>query len=207
MPGGVRSRSSREKTSSPEVPCIPAYLIFDADYRRKYPCGPALQSAQQPDWALPRRLKQSGYFRKADSLSALAAQLGMSSDTLTATVDRLNEFARTGVDLDFHRGETEIERYYGDARVEPNPCLAPLRRPPFYAIEVHPGEIGTKGGLRTDASARVLTEAGAVIPGLYAFGNCSASVMGRTYPGAGATLSAAATFGYVAARHATARRG
>jgi 3-oxosteroid 1-dehydrogenase len=188
--------------NTPDAPCIPAYLIFDADYRHKYPCGPALQSAQQPDWALPRALKKAGYFKKADTLGALAAQLGIDAEGLSATVARLNEYARTGVDLDFHRGETHIERYYGDERVEPNPCLAPLSKPPFYAIEVNPGEIGTKGGLQTDASARVLAQSGQVIPGLYAFGNCSASVMGRTYPGAGATLSAAATFGYIAAKHA-----
>jgi 3-oxosteroid 1-dehydrogenase len=118
-------------------------------------------------------------------------------------VEGLNRYARSGVDLEFHRGESDIERYYGDERVEPNPCLAAIAKAPFYAIEVFPGEIGTKGGLQTDARARVLDESGAVISGLYAFGNCSASVMGRTYPGAGATLSASAVFGYIAAEQAT----
>jgi 3-oxosteroid 1-dehydrogenase len=188
--------------NTPDAPCVPAYLVFDATYRRNYPCGPALQATQQPDWALPRKL-QHGYFKKADTLEDLAALLDIDAKGLTATVEKLNEYARSGVDLEFHRGETDIERYYGDARVTPNPCLAPLEAPPFYALEVNPGEIGTKGGLQTDASARVLRESGEVIPGLYAFGNCSASVMGRSYPGAGATLSAAATFGYIAARHVT----
>ena len=182
-------------------PCIPAYLIFDATFRKKYPCGPLLPGAQQPDWMLPKRLTQ-GYLRKADTISGLATQLGLDPARLVATVEKVNAYARTGKDLDFHRGETEYDRYYGDAEVRPNPCLAPLETPPFYALVAHPGELGTKGGLSTDAHARVLDGAGAPISGLYAIGNCSASVMGRTYPGAGATLGPACTFGYVAARHA-----
>jgi 3-oxosteroid 1-dehydrogenase len=114
----------------------------------------------------------------------------------------MNEYARTGKDLDFQRGETASEQYYGDANVAPNPCLGPIAKAPFYAIEAYPGELGTKGGLETDADARVLRENGDAIPGLYAIGNCSASVMGHTYPGAGATLGPATTFGYIAARHA-----
>ncbi|GAG45392.1 unnamed protein product, partial [marine sediment metagenome] len=90
----------------------------------------------------------------------------------------------------------------GDEQVEPNACLAPIETPPFYGLEAFPGDLGTKGGLLTDASARVLTEAGEPIPGLYAVGNCSASVMGRTYPGPGSTLGPATTFGFIAARHA-----
>jgi 3-oxosteroid 1-dehydrogenase len=101
------------------------------------------------------------------------------------------------------RGETIYDRYYGDAKVEPNPCLGPIDTAPYYAIEAFPGELGTKGGLTVDARARVLTEAGEAIPGLYAIGNCSASVMGRSYPGAGATIGPATTFGFIAANDAT----
>jgi 3-oxosteroid 1-dehydrogenase len=187
-------------------PCIPAYLIFDATFRKKYPCGPLLPGAQQPDWMLPKRLTQ-GYLRKADTISGLATQLGLDPARLVATVEKVNAYARSGTDLEFHRGETEYDRYYGDAEVKPNPCLAPLETPPFYALIAHPGELGTKGGLSTDVHARVLDGAGAPIAGLYAIGNCSASVMGRTYPGAGATLGPACTFGYVAARHATGAPG
>jgi 3-oxosteroid 1-dehydrogenase len=186
---------------TPEAPAVPASLIFDANFRKKYPCGPLLQATQQPDWALPKALKQ-GYLKKADTLEGLAAQLGIDAEGLKATVAKFNEYARTGVDLDFHRGETVFDRYYGDENVQPNPCLAPLEKPPFYGLEAFAGELGTKGGLCTDASARVLTEAGEPIPGLYATGNCSASVMGHTYPGAGSTLGPGATFGYVAAQHA-----
>jgi 3-oxosteroid 1-dehydrogenase len=186
---------------TPEAPAVPASLIFDANFRKKYPCGPLLQATQQPDWSLPKALKQ-GYLKKADTLEGLAAQLGIDAEGLKATVAKFNEYARTGVDLDFHRGETVFDRYYGDEKVQPNACLAPLEKPPFYGLEAFAGELGTKGGLCTDASARVLTEAGEPIPGLYATGNCSASVMGHTYPGAGSTLGPGTTFGYVAAQHA-----
>jgi 3-oxosteroid 1-dehydrogenase len=186
---------------SPEKPCVPAYLVFDASFRQKYPCGPLLQASQQPDWALPRSLKQ-GYLKKADTLEGLAAELGIGAAGLRESVRKLNEYARTGKDLDFHRGETVFDRYYGDEKIAPNPCLAPIEKPPFYGLEAYPGELGTKGGLKTDASARVLKESGEPIPGLYAIGNCSASVMGHSYPGAGSTLGPATTFGYIAARHA-----
>jgi 3-oxosteroid 1-dehydrogenase len=187
--------------NTPEVPTVPCYLIFDARFRGKYPCGPFLPGAQQPDWALPRRLKRD-YLKKADTLEGLAQLLGIEAEGLKTSVSRLNQYARTGKDADFQRGDTVFDRYYGDERNEPNPCLAPIEKPPFYGIEAFPGELGTKGGLVTDASARVLTEAGDPIPGLYAIGNCSASVMGRTYPGPGSTLGPATTFGFVAAHHA-----
>ena len=64
-----------------------------------------------------------------------------------------------------------------------------------------PGDLGTKGGLLTDEHARVLREDGTPIPGLYAAGNTTASVMGRTYPGPGSTIGPATTFAYIAMRH------
>ena len=83
--------------------------------------------------------------------------------------------------------------------MQPNPCLAPLETPPYYGLVVYAGDLGTKGGLTVDASARVLRTDGSVIPGLFAIGNCSASAMGRTYPGAGGTMGPAMTFGYILA--------
>jgi 3-oxosteroid 1-dehydrogenase len=100
------------------------------------------------------------------------------------------------VDDDFHRGEDAYDRYYGDPRVRPNPCLAPITRPPFYAVALYPGDLGTKGGLVTDIDGRVLRDDGSPIDGLYASGNTTASVMGRHYPGPGVTLAPAATFAY-----------
>jgi len=184
---------------SPHAPTVPAYMIFDGTYRRKYPFGPFFQASQQPDWALPKILKQ-GYLKKADTLEGLAAELGIDAAGLQASVAKMNAYAGAGRDPDFRRGESLFDRYYGDEKVQPNPCLAPLATPPYYGIVVFPGDLGTKGGLKTDAGARVLAEGGAPILGLYAIGNCSASVMGRTYPGAGGTMGPAMTFGFIVAR-------
>jgi len=186
------------RKNTPAAPCVPAAMIFDALYRKKYPCGPFLQSSQQPDWMLPKALKQ-GYLYKDRTLAGLAAQMGIDPEGLQAAVNRVNGFAETGKDLDYGKGDSLYDRYYGDAGVQPNPCLAPIATPPFYGLEVQAGDLGTKGGLVTDASARVLDRSGAVIPGLYAVGNCSASVMGHTYPGAGSTIAPAMTFAYLAA--------
>lgn len=110
---------------------------------------------------------------------------------------RFNILTVEGKDADFHRGDSAYDRYYGDPRNKPNPNLAPLTTGPFYAVKIVPGDLGTKGGLRTDTRARVLREDDSVIEGLYAAGNTSASVMGHTYAGAGATLGPAMTFGYL----------
>jgi len=185
---------------TPEAQAVPCYMIFDAGYRKKYPIGPLLPAAQQPDFAMPGHLKTSGYIKKAKTLDELAGQTGIDAAGLKASVEKINRYARDGKDPDFGRGEGAYQRYYGDETVEPNPCLGPIEKPPFYSIEVYPGDLGTKGGLRTDAGARVLKESGEPIAGLYAIGNCSASVMGGTYPGAGGTIGPAMTFGYIVAR-------
>ncbi len=155
------------------------------------------------DWLQPGHIRK-GLVRQADRLEDLAAQLGIDAPAFKATVERFNGFAAAGKDADFQRGENAYDLIYGDPRIQPNPCLAPLREAPFYALEIYPGDIGTKGGLRTNAQAQVLRTEGRPIPGLYAIGNCSASVTGRYYPGAGATLGPAMTFGFLAAEHACA---
>jgi len=110
--------------------------------------------------------------------------------------------AVAGRDEDFHRGDTAYDRFYGDPRVAPNPNLATIDTPPYYASAIYPGDLGTKGGLLTDEHARVVRTDGTPIPGLYAAGNTTASVMGRTYPGPGCTLAAACVFAFLGARHA-----
>jgi 3-oxosteroid 1-dehydrogenase len=144
---------------------------------------------------------------RAATLAELAEKIGVPPVNLNSTVDRFNTFAGTGRDEDFRRGESAYDRYYGDPRNRPNPCLGRLDRPPFYAIRIVPGDLGTKGGLRTDACARVLRADGTVIDGLYAAGNASALVMGRTYAGPGATLGPAMVFGHLAVRDMLDRRG
>jgi len=182
------------------APAIPSYLIFDRVFRCKYAIGPLMPGNIRPDWAIPKRYRS--FMKKAATLKGLAEQLGMDGGRLEATVDRFNAFARSGKDLDFRRGDSAQDRFYSVLAEGPNPNLGPLEKGPFYAAEVWPGDLGTKGGLRTDAYARVLDEAGEAIPGLYATGNCSAAVMGHTYPGAGGTIGPSMTFGFLAAEHA-----
>jgi len=179
---------------------LPAWLIFDADFRRKYPCGPLLPGIVQSDSSLPKDWADKVYF-KADSLAALAKRIGIDEAGLSESVSLMNSYAATGIDRDFAKGANTFDRYYGDSNVKPNPCLAPIAKPPFYALRIDAGDIGTKGGLLTDEHARVLRDDGQPIPGLYAIGNTSAAVMGPSYPGAGSTIGPAMTFGFVAAHH------
>jgi 3-oxosteroid 1-dehydrogenase len=181
-------------------PHIPAWLVFDQRYRDRY-----VFAGLPPRRPLPRRWYAAGAVFKAPGLAGLAAAIGVDAGSLEATVARFNEQARTGRDEDFRRGDSAYDRYYGDPRVRPNPNLAPLARPPYYAAKIVPGDLGTKGGLRTDARARVLRADGTPIAGLYAAGNASASVMGHSYAGAGATIGPAMTFGYLAAQDMAAR--
>lgn len=132
-------------------------------------------------------------------LDALAGQIGMPAAALRTSVNRFNSLALNGNDTDFHRGDSAYDHYYTDPAILPNSCLAPLWLAPYYAFKIVPGDLGTKGGLRTDARARVLRPDGSVIPGLYAAGNASAAVMGHSYAGAGSTIGPAMTFGYIAA--------
>ena len=138
--------------------------------------------------------------KAANSWDELAAKIGVPAGQLRDTAERFNELARSGHDDDFNRGDSVYDNYYGDPTL-PNPNLYPLGKPPYYAFRVVLGDLGTSGGLRTDEYARVLRADGTVVPGLYAVGNTSAAVMGRSYAGAGATIGPAMTFGYVAAKH------
>jgi 3-oxosteroid 1-dehydrogenase len=183
------------EANTPQNPHIPAWLVFDQRYRDRY-----VFAGLPPRRALPRRWYAAGAVVRAGDLTGLAREAGVDGAGLAKTVTRFNEFAAAGRDAEFGRGDSAYDRYYGDPRVRPNPNLAPLARPPFYAVKIVPGDLGTKGGLRTDSRARVLREDGTPIPGLYAAGNASASVMGHSYAGAGATIGPAMTFGYLAAR-------
>lgn len=144
---------------------------------------------------------RSGYLRRARTIAALAAEIGVAPDVLTAEVARFNADARAGTDTAFGKGTTAYNRFQGDALHGPNPCLAPLAQAPYYAIQLFVGDIGTFAGLPTDASGQVLYPDGQAVPGLYAVGNDAASIMGGSYPGAGITLGPALSFGYVLGNH------
>ncbi len=179
---------------------IPAYLITDADGLKKYGLGMV-----RPGGMGAKALVKDGYLTEAPTIAALAAALGIDAAGLADTVARLDGFAATGVDGDFHRGETVYERGNGDASHGPNPTLGRIGTAPFYAVQLWPGDIGAATGLATDARARLLGDDNAPIAGLYAVGNDMQSIMGGVYPGPGITIGPAITFGYVAARDAVAR--
>ncbi len=195
----VKAQYSAHAAGESAIPC---YLIFDADYRGKYAVGHLKPGKVEADQRLAQENFSSGLLTRAETLEALADTLGMSPEVLCETVATFNQHAINGEDPAFGRGESLHDRYYADPKVSPNPSLAPLNTPPFYALRCEPGDLDTKGGLRCDEFGRVLTHDDEVIPGLYAAGNASAAVMGDTYPGAGATIGSAMTFAYIAARHA-----
>ncbi|MCV7068395.1 3-oxosteroid 1-dehydrogenase [Mycolicibacterium farcinogenes] len=173
---------------------IPAWLIFDQQYRDRF-----IFAGLQPGQRIPKKWLESGVIVKADTIEELAAKTGLPADAFAATIDRFNGFARSGTDEDFHRGESAYDRYYGDPTNKPNPNLGEIKHGPFYAAKMVPGDLGTKGNIRTDVKGRALRDDNSVIEGLYAAGNVSSPVMGHTYPGPGGTIGPAMTFGYLAA--------
>jgi 3-oxosteroid 1-dehydrogenase len=179
---------------------LPAWFVMDSTARARYPFAMVLPGAP-----FPSDYYDKGIVYRADTLAKLAASIGVSDLELISTVERFNVFARTGVDADFGRGTSVYDRYYGDPTL-PNPNLDMIGEPPFYAVRLEIGDLGTKGGLVSDEHSRVLRTGGTVVPGLYVTGNTSASVMGNDYAGAGATIGPAMVFGYLAAQHAAAQR-
>jgi 3-oxosteroid 1-dehydrogenase len=177
------------------TPANHSWLVVERRHRQRYMFGAMLMAG--------KAMRENGISVTAGTLDELGAKMGVDPDTFRATIKRFNGLARGGVDVDFGRGRTVYDNYYGDPRMKSNPNLAPLERGPFTAVQLVPGDLGTKGGLLTDEHGRVLDESGDVIRGLYAAGNTSASVMGRTYPGPGSTIGPAAVFGYLAAKHAS----
>lgn len=175
----------------------PAWMVFGKHYRNKYPMGPILPSSNVPEFMVDKSLWDS-FIYKAETLGELAQKIGVDAQGLAESVSKMNQFAQTGEDTDYGKGSTEYDRFYGDDEVKPNPCLAPIEGP-FYAVEIYPGELGTKGGLKADERARVLDQSGQVIDGLYVTGNCSGALMGPTYAGAGSTIGPSMTFGWLAA--------
>ena len=185
-------------------PQVPAWLVFDARYRRRYMVGPLYNARLRPDWLLPRLYFSSGFVTRADTIRALAEQAGIAPAGLERTIAAMNDYARTGKDLEFGRGDAESDRVFADPAIAPNPCLAPIEEPPFYALRIEPGDFGTQGGLAIDSDARVLDTQGEPIPGLYAIGNCAAP-LAPTYPAGGLTLGPAMVFGWQAAHHLSRR--
>jgi succinate dehydrogenase/fumarate reductase flavoprotein subunit len=203
---GQRAWLGERSDGAKAAPHIPCWLITDITSFHRYVVGghlpiPKIPFAPVPTGrTIPQAWLDSGIVVAADTMGELAAKIGVPADELQRTATRFNELAVNGHDDDFNRGDSAYDNYYGDQTL-PNPNLAPLGKAPYLAFQIILGDLGTSGGLLTDEHARVLREDGTVIGGLYATGNASAAVMGRSYAGAGATIGPAMTFGYVAALH------
>lgn len=178
------------------------FLIFDHHALRTYGIGPI-----GPRPVPLGRFQAAGYLRTADSIPALAGKLGLDPEVLAATVARYNVLAKSGADTDFGKGNSAYDRSNGDATNRPAPNLRPLDRPPFHAIAIQPGDLGTFVGIRADPQTRVLDDAGKVVPGLFAAGNAAATLTGGNYPAAGLTIGSALTFGHIAGLTAAAQEG
>lgn len=170
------------------------YLVADKVALYAYGLG-----LVRPKPGTHRNFVKNGYLIEAESIGALAARLDVDPAALTTTISEFNADATVGIDRRFQKGSTSYNRAMGDANA-PNPCLAPLTTPPFYAVRIVTGDLGSAKGLMTDAQARVLRKDGTVIPHLYAVGTDMNSIYGGTYPGPGIVLGAGLTFGYLAAR-------
>ncbi|MBR0984866.1 FAD-dependent oxidoreductase [Bradyrhizobium liaoningense] len=174
----------------------PFYLICDRRFLWAYGLGRI-----KPFTRSYRRYVASGELVEAPDIAQLAAKIGVKPPVLTATIASYNEGAKEGRDGEFGRGSTIYQRHLGDISHKPNPCVAPILRAPFFAMRIHPADLGTAIGMRVDPQARVLREDGTPIAGLYACGNDMGSIMNGNYPAPGITLGPALTFGYIAGRH------
>lgn len=171
-----------------------AFLVGDARFRRKYGIG-----LVRPWPFSDRAFLRSGYLKRSRTIAGLAHVLQIDPGVLEHTIERFNATAADGVDLDFGRGHDRYSRAMGDPTHRPNPCLAPLVKPPFYAIELRPGDLSTLAGIATDEKARVLDAENEPIAGLYAVGADMNSIFGGRYPGGGTSLGPAMTFAFIAA--------
>lgn len=182
------------------VPAVPSWAVFDSQFMENYMLLGSKTAAKKP-----KRWFDEGFIRKASSVEELAKQIGIDPEKLKATVDRFNGFVTKNHDDDFRRGDREYDLWLGDRYHKPSAVLGTIAKAPFYAIPVVPGDVGTYGGVVTDQHARVLRVDGSVIDGLYATGVSTASVMGRAYPGGGASVGPSFVWGYIAANRAAER--
>ncbi len=176
---------------------VPCWMVFDDGYVRRYvtSANPLKRNRQ-----LPAGLLDSGAVKRGDTIADLAGRIEVPADELARTVQRFNRFAAKGLDPDFARGQSVYNDCLGDPGYRPNAAVGPLDRAPYYATRVLPADVGTCGGVITNEHAQVLDERDRVIEGLYATGNTTATVMGRTYPGAGASIANSMVFGESPAR-------
>jgi succinate dehydrogenase/fumarate reductase flavoprotein subunit len=172
---------------------VPAHIVADINCVKKYGFGLVLQGGSSL-----KKYVQAGYVIEAPTLRELAARIGVDPDGLERTAATMNKYAASGVDLDFHKGDKEIDREIGDPKHTPNPCLGPIQTAPFYAIKIFPGDGSTTVGLRIDAHCRVLDANGAALQGLYAVGLDANSIWRGKSPAHGCNVGPAMVLGFIA---------
>ncbi len=180
----------------------PMYMIFDANHRKNYPVGPLMPGKFFPDSLVKFVHKywfNDDFITRASSIEELAKKTGINPGGLIETIQKVNEYSKTGKDLDFQRGDNERDRFSGDQSLI-NPCLGPVEQAPFYAMRIDPGEFATCGGMVINENGQVMNKNNDPISGLYASGNCTPALL-TTYPGPGATIGPAMTFGFIAGKH------
>jgi succinate dehydrogenase/fumarate reductase flavoprotein subunit len=169
---------------------LPCWVVADHQYRTRYPLSVARPGDPDPPWLVV-----------GDTLVDLATRAGIDPVGLTATVERWNRMVGDGADRDFGRGSSAYDRFHGDPRAA-HPNLGTVEQGPFYALPVHVGSVGTKGGPRVDADGRVLHVHDRPIPGLYGAGNVVASPAGPAYYGGGTSIGMGLVWGHLAGDHA-----
>jgi 3-oxosteroid 1-dehydrogenase len=185
---------------------LPCWHVFDTKFRRKFSSGGLMPRAHTPERKIPSDWWGHYVFRDT-TIEGLARQIKLPVEALAETIRKNNEYAKTGIDPEFGKGMNIYDQFFGDPASKPNPNIGPIDTAPYYAVPIHAGDLGTKGGLKCDARSRVLDGAGNPIAGLYAAGNQSGTPFGDVYPGAGSTIGPALTFGYIAANDIAERSG
>ena len=171
-------------------PNLPAWMLFDGQYLRRYSVARRPPGAPAPDWVT-----------QAASIADLAGAIGLDPASLAATVARFNQGAEAGEDPAFGRGASAFARSTAGDPHARHPNLGTIAEPPFCAVRLKLGGISA-AGLLTDPHARVLQVRGQPIPGLYACGNAAAPTESGAGYQAGVSLMRGLAFGWLAARHA-----
>ncbi|BFM07771.1 FAD-dependent oxidoreductase [Halioxenophilus aromaticivorans] len=189
----ARGILERNETSS----AIPSWMIIDSQYAKKYMlAGGMLNKKRIKQWL------EAGFLKTGATLAELASQCDIDGQQLQASVEQFNGFVTANKDEAFGRGDEVYHNWLGDKLNKPSATLGSITQAPFYAVPIYPGDVSTFGGIVTNEHAQVLSKENQPIPGLYATGVATASVMAKSSPGAGGSIGPSLTWGYVAANHA-----
>lgn len=122
----------------------------------------------------------------ADSIEALAGEMGVDAANLQKTVEEYNEGIETG----------------NDPFEKPAEISAPVQEGPYYALKIFPVTMGTFGGVKTNDNFEVLDESGNPIPNLYAGGEVANKFLYNQVYMTGSSVQHALTSGRIAGEHA-----